>query len=144
MGIVPFLGIMKTALFGEPRSPPCGAGTETFTILPDGRIIACPIAVDSAWARVGDLRRGIVRRVRIGYPCTSCELFRYCGGRCLYAYKERLWGEEGFESVCEVTRETIEAVLELKEGVEHLIRAGVVDEGDLYYPPYDNTTEIIP
>ncbi len=144
LGIVPFLGIMKVELFGEWTAPPCGAGVESFSILPDGRILACPIAFDVSWSLVGSLKEGIKRKVLIGEPCTSCPYFRYCGGRCLYAYKERLWGEEGFRSVCEVTKRTIDSVLSVKEEVLGLIRAGVIRKEQLYYPPFNNTTEIIP
>ncbi len=144
LGIVPFLGIMKVALFNEWRSPPCGAGTETFTVLPNGKIIACPIAVDSTWAYVGHLGDDSLKKVPIGEPCTSCEYFRYCGGRCLYAYKERLWGDDGFMEVCRVTKNTIKAVLEVERRVRELINREIVDLEGLYYPPYDNTTEIIP
>ncbi len=144
LGIVPFLGIMKVALFGEWRSPPCGAGKDTFTVLPNGKIIACPIAVDSPWAYVGSLEEQSLRYVEIGEPCTSCEYFKYCGGRCLYAYKERLWGEEGFREVCYVTKETIKHVLKVEGKIRKLIEEGIVNERELYYPPYDNTTEIVP
>ncbi len=144
LGIVPFLGVMKVALFGEWRSPPCGAGKDTFTVLPNGKIIACPIAIDSQWAYVGSLMEHEIRKVEIGEPCTSCEYFRYCGGRCLYAYKERLWGEEGFKEVCYVTKETIKSILDVEGEVRKLIEEGRVDKEGLYYPPYDNTTEVIP
>ncbi len=143
-GIVPFLGIAKVALFGEWRSPPCGAGSETFTLLPDGRIVACPIAVDSEWAVVGDVRSGILRKVIIGEPCTSCSYFKYCGGRCLYTYMERHWGEKGFRDVCSVTKATIDEVLSRVGEIRSLIEEGVVKREEIYYPPYDNTTEIIP
>ena len=144
LGIAPFLGIMKVELTGEWRSPPCGAGSETFTLLPDGRIVACPIAVQEGWAEVGNVREGIVRRVFVGEPCTSCAYFRYCGGRCLYAYLERYWGDDGFEEVCEVTKMTIDEVLRVAGEVKGLVERGIVQLEDLLYPKYDNTTEIIP
>ncbi|ACB06782.1 TIGR04084 family radical SAM/SPASM domain-containing protein [Candidatus Korarchaeum cryptofilum] len=143
LGIVPFLGIMRAELFGDLPSPPCGAGSESFTLLPNGKILACPIAVDSSWAVVGELGNGI-REVSIGEPCKSCDYFKYCGGRCLYAYMERLWGEEGFREVCTVTKETIKIVLEHGEEIRSLIREGVISAEDLYYPRYNNTVEVIP
>lgn len=144
LGIVPFLGIAKVALFGEWRSPPCGAGSETFTVLPNGKIIACPIAVDAKWAELGDLDTGVTRKVSFGEPCTSCSYFKYCGGRCLYAHKERYWGEKGFREVCEVTKYTIDEVLSVVDEVEELLKRGVIKREQIYYPPFDNTTEIIP
>ncbi len=144
LGIVPFLGIMKVELFDEWRAPPCGAGVESVSVLPDGRIVACPIAFDVKWSLMGNLKNGIKRQVRIGEPCSSCPYFKYCGGRCLYAYKERLWGDEGFRSICDVTKKTIDYVLSAKEEILRLIEEGVVSKDDFYYPPFDNTTEIIP
>jgi len=143
LGIAPFLGIMRAELFGDLPSPPCGAGSESFTLLPNGKILACPIAVDSSWAVVGELGSGI-REVGIGEPCKSCDYFKYCGGRCLYAYMERLWGEEGFREVCDVTKETIKIVLENGGEIRSLIREGVISAEDLYYPRYNNTVEVIP
>ncbi len=143
LGIAPFLGIMRAELFGDLPSPPCGAGSESFTLLPNGKILACPIAVDSSWAVVGELGSGI-RKVGIGEPCKSCDYFKYCGGRCLYAYMERLWGEEGFREVCDVTKETIKIVLENGGEIRSLIREGVISAEDLYYPRYNNTMEVIP
>ncbi|MEM0268813.1 MAG: TIGR04084 family radical SAM/SPASM domain-containing protein [Candidatus Korarchaeum sp.] len=143
LGIAPFLGIMRAALFGDLPSPPCGAGTESFTILPDGRILACPIAVDSEWAQVGRLGDAITE-VRLGEPCLSCGYFRYCRGRCLYAYMERLWGEEGFKSVCDVVKETVSIIIGLESDVREFIRDGIVSAEELRYPDYNNTIEVIP
>lgn len=144
LGLAPFLGIMRAALFSDLPTPPCGSGTESLTVLPDGRIIACPIAVDSEWAYLGKLGGDPVCEVRLGEPCSSCAYFKYCGGRCLYAYMERLWGESGFHSICEVTRKTIEEVLKWESEVRELIRSGAILPQDIYYPRYNNTIEVIP
>ncbi|RDD52888.1 MAG: TIGR04084 family radical SAM/SPASM domain-containing protein [Candidatus Korarchaeota archaeon NZ13-K] len=144
LGLAPFLGIMRASLFGDLPSPPCGAGSESLTVLPDGRIVACPIAVDSSWAHVGSIQDGSLREVRLGEPCTSCDYFAHCRGRCLYSYMERLWGEDGFRAVCEVTRETIRIVTELESEIKELIREGTVCAEELRYPRYNNTIEVIP
>jgi putative peptide-modifying radical SAM enzyme len=143
LGIAPFLGIMRAELFGDLPSPPCGAGSESFTLLPNGKVLACPIAVDSSWAVLGKLDNWI-RGIEIGEPCKSCDYFKYCRGRCLYAYMERLWGEEGFEEVCYVTKEMIKIVLERVGEIRSLISEGVISAEDLYYPRYNNTVEIVP
>lgn len=143
LGIAPFLGIMRAELFGDLPSPPCGAGSESFTLLPNGKVLACPIAVDSSWAVLGKLDNWI-RGIEIGEPCKSCDYFKYCRGRCLYAYMERLWGEEGFKEVCYVTKEMIKIVLERVGEIRSLISERVISAEDLYYPRYNNTVEIVP
>ncbi len=144
LGIAPFLGIMRAALFDDLPSPPCGAGSESFTVLPNGRIVACPIAVDSDWAQVGNLGDEELNEVRIGEPCLSCEYFKYCRGRCLYAYVERLWEEEGFRSVCNVTKGMIGIIVSLESEIRELVKDGILSFKELYYPRYNNTVEVIP
>ncbi len=149
LGVVPILGVLKVRLFGGGFRLPCGAGRDAFAISTDGRILACPIAVQESWAVVG--RVGSVRdpeelrgSILIGEPCTSCPYYRYCGGRCLYAYRERLWGEEGFRKVCYLTRHLIDEVLRIAPEVEGLLRTGVISRREVDYPEFNNTTEIIP
>ena len=148
LGIAPFKAVAYSALTRTPlSSPPCGSGVEAFAICTDGRVLACPIAVYEDWATVGHVGSctiRTVRRVRIGEPCTRCEYFRFCGGRCLYAYVERLWGEEGFKKVCEVTKYTIELVVETVPLIRKLVAKGVLKLEDIAYPPFNNTVEIIP
>ena len=146
LGIVPFLGVIKAAVTGEVRSPPCGAGVDSFAISTDGRVLACPIAVRERWAFLGRLGDPGLRLEgpRIGEPCTGCWAFPLCGGRCLYAYKERLWGEEGFRKVCRLTKALISEVLSLLPDVEGALEEGLVDPEEVLYPPFNNTTEIIP
>ena len=41
--LYPFLGVMSSLIFGEKYSLRCGSGVCNFTILPNGKISACPI-----------------------------------------------------------------------------------------------------
>ena len=148
LGIAPFLGIVKAFFLGYESNPPCGAGSKAFAISTDGRILACPIAVEEKWAFIGKLGetsiRDITNRVRIGKPCMNCSYFVFCGGRCLYAYKERLWGEKGFKLVCEITRETINVVLEKIPEILKLLDENIISFENIIYPPFNNTIEVIP
>jgi len=147
-GIVPFLGVVKAALSGGQESPPCGAGRTSIAVSTDGRVLACPIAVMEEWAHLGDIQNSHVQdyidAISIGEPCTSCDAFRFCGGRCLYAYKERLWGEEGFAKVCDITKTFIEEVLSALPEIEALLDEGRISREEVLYPPFNNSTEIIP
>ena len=134
LGIVPFLGIMSRILHGG-KDLPCQAGREAIAIATDGRIMACPIAPDFEWNILGDFKK--YKRIEIGEPCKSCNVYKICGGRCMFAYKERLWGEEGFNEICNVTKFLIEELRKYKEKCMEL-------KEKIRYPPYNNTTEIIP
>ena len=149
LGIVPFISLLGYMIRGdEIERPPCGSGSSSLAISTDGTVLACPIAVDVNWARLGNIMRdsrlSLVGRVKIGEPCTHCSLLRYCGGRCLYAHIERLWGDEGFEKVCNLTRHLIKSLMEIRDRVLKLIDGGVIPEEEFEYPPFNNTTEIIP
>ena len=148
LGIVPILGVL-THILKEDKidSPPCQSGNRSITISTDGKILACPIAVENKWAKLGEIKRDTwktIRRIKIEEPCTKCKYYRYCGGRCLYAYKERLWGENGFKKICRLTQEFIEQLSHIKEEVSKLIQDEIIIAEEIYYPKYNNTTEIIP
>ena len=149
LGLAPFLGILKAMIFtGKIEAPPCGAGSSAIAISTDGSIIACPIAVDVKWAYLGNIKecnwREVIDIVKIGKPCTSCTYFNYCGGRCLYAHFEKLWGEEGFKKICEITKYTIKELSKIKNEVIRLIKEKIINISELIYPKYNNTIEIIP
>ena len=135
MKIIPFMGIMTRLLLKNGPWPPCGAGSSAFAITPEGKILACPIAYEFKWNILGDF--GGYKKIEIGEPCKSCDYFDICGGRCLFAYMERLWGEEGFKEICKVTKFLIDEIRKYEDvGRKHLNK--------IKYPPYNNTTEIIP
>ncbi len=134
LGIVPFLGIMKRILYGG-KGLPCQAGKEAFAISTDGKIMACPIAYDFEWNLLGNIKK--FKKIEIGGKCLKCDVYEICGGRCLFFNREKLWGEEGFNEVCKVTKFLI---YELKK-YERKIRELKID---IDYPKYNNTTEIIP
>ena len=148
LGIVPFLGIMKTLLFNRREYLRCGAGIDAFTITTSGRIIACPIAPEFEFNWLGDIYsvdpKELPWRVRVGEPCTSCEIYHICGGRCLFANKTMLWGLDGFKKVCETVKHLVSELIKAKQKIVKLIEDGVVSLEDFDYPKYNNTTEIIP
>lgn len=134
LGIVPFLGIL-TRLFHPTPMLPCGAGKTAFTITTDGKVLACPIAPDFIWNYLGTLQS--FSTISLDEPCPSCEEYSVCGGRCLFTNKERLWGKEGFDAICDATKFLIQELSKMKSE-QH------IDLSMVLYPPYNNTTEIIP
>ncbi len=142
--IVPITGMLTAILYKPNVGVPCGAGYRAFAINSDGRILACPIAVREMWATVGDVWRGITRTVTVGEPCVHCPYFRICGGRCLYAYIERTWGEDSFRDICRVTIACIEAVLRISDKIRKLVECGVVKKDEIFQDGIEDSTEIIP
>lgn len=148
-GIVPFLGVLKAILFQENMKPPCGSGVDSFAITTDGRIVACPVCADIPWNHLGhiatmDWQELKEKRIEILEPCLSCEYSFGCGGRCLFFNRERLWGEEGFKLVCSTARHLIQEMMKIVPEIVALSRQKVIDLKMLYYPGFNNTTEIIP
>ncbi len=146
-GIVPFQGVIKRMFWPE-NGVPCGAGRDAFAIATDGRILACPIGGEFEWNELGNIwnkkPEDVRNSVEIDEPCRSCDLYPICGGRCLFANKERLWGMEGFEKICGTVRHLVNEMEEAKDEIEKLIQEGRYRKEDFYYPPFNNTTEIIP
>ena len=82
--------------------------------------------------------------MKVGEPCPSCEEYGICGGRCLFANKQKLWGEDGFRKVCETVKHTIlQLRIHLPE-VSKLIEHGTISIEDFNYPEFNNGCEIIP
>lgn len=148
LGIAPFQGILGRILGGGP-TPPCGSGENSFAVLPNGRIISCPIAVEEEWAWVGSLgevsREDLEgRRNRVDEPCSSCRLLDVCGARCLYTHRERLWGDEGFDAICSCSSHIIKLIRGNLGRIEEAASRGGLCLRDLIYPSYNNTVEIMP
>ena len=146
LGIAPFQGIFKRMIYGGEK-PPCGAGTDMLAISTDGRVLACPIAFEERWAELSTLdglKKRDCRTSFIKEPCTECEVFKECGGRCLYAYMERFWGEDGFTKICELDKELIFMIRGKRDRIFDLVNTGRIKKEELFYPAYNNSIEIIP
>jgi len=147
LGIVPFLGVIKRMFWPE-EGVPCGAGRDAFAISTDGRILACPIGGEFEWNELGDIWSSVPEDIRnsldIEEPCKSCDIYPICGGRCLFANRERLWGMDGFYKVCNTVKHLVKEMERAKKVINKLIEEGMYKKEDFYYPPFNNTTEIIP
>ncbi len=147
LGIVPFLGILTAAMFKPFSGVPCGSGHRSVSVTPDGRVLACPIAVYEKWAVLGNVESGFrLMEPQIPEMCSGCEYFRYCGGRCLYAQMEGkgLWKDELINELDLITKETIRSVLSIEGRIRELLNAGVISSDQIMYDPVLDSTEIIP
>jgi radical SAM protein with 4Fe4S-binding SPASM domain len=126
----------------------CGSGIDTFAIHVDGSIGVCPISPDWEFSIVGDIWKSKPNDLRnimtVDEPCPSCQEYGICGGRCLFANKQRLWGEEGFNKVCSTVIHLITEIRKEIPRIESYIADGKVSLDDFKYPQYNNGCEIIP
>ncbi len=147
-GIVPFKPLMLSLLTGEGIEMRCGSGLDTFAIHVDGKIGICPISPDWDFSIVGNIwdsePQELRNVMRVDEPCPSCGEFEICGGRCLFANKQRLWGEEGFEKVCEISRHLFSTLKKHIPKIRELIQNGTISIEALNYPEYNNGCEIVP
>ncbi len=147
-GIVPFIPIMKSLLTNELSLLRCGSGLDTFAIHVDGTIGICPISPDWEFSIIGDIWRtspsDLQDVMRVEAPCPTCEEYGICGGRCLFANKQRLWGDEGFDKVCATVKHLILRLREILPDVQDLIDNHIIQLADFDYPEFNNGCEIIP
>ncbi|HMD79171.1 MAG TPA: TIGR04084 family radical SAM/SPASM domain-containing protein [Nitrososphaerales archaeon] len=148
-GIVPFIGVTNSLLSGTESRLRCGSGIDFFTIMPDGGISACPVAVDFGFSVVGSLRDSnpdsIRDSVAVGEPCTSCDILGVCGGRCLFVNRSQdLLRADGYSSICRTVRHLVAELRLALPRVESLIEEGTIRRADFDYPEFNNGCEIIP
>ncbi len=143
--IIPFLGIYRALLWKRFDWIPCGAGKHALAVGADGRVLACPIAVDEPWSLLGNVGGGLSRDgLAVREECARCRYLGVCGGRCLYMHYGDYWGKEGFEAVCRVTYETIRILEERAGEVARAASRGLIPGERLMYDPLLESTEVIP
>ncbi len=147
-GIVPFIGIFRHILNNTKTSLPCQGGLTSFAIRTDSKITFCPLPPEYEETVMGDIfsstPESLKNSAKIKNPCPDCEVYDLCGGRCLFANLYKLWGDEGFNLVCNTVKHLINELNRIKEEVLKLIQKGVIKREFFDYPTYNNTTEIIP
>lgn len=144
--IYPFLGLMRSLLLKEKSLLRCGAGWTMFNVQTDGNISPCPVMAGMKDFYLGNIEYSnplSLKRVFVSSPCTECNVYDICGGRCLYANVTKLWGEKGFRLVCKTVKNLIDSLKEALPRVERLISKGKISVKDFEYQEY-NGYEIIP
>jgi uncharacterized protein len=145
--LYPFVGVMQSLLMGESTQLRCGAGWIMFNIQTDGNITPCPVMAGMKDFYLGNIRGTSPESLRdavfVSEPCTGCEIYQICGGRCLYANATKLWGDEGFNQVCGTVRNMMGSLYDALPQVRALIAKGRIRMEHFEYPRY-NSCEIIP
>jgi len=145
--IYPFLGVMESLLKAVPSKLRCGAGWIEFNIQTDGIITPCPVMAGMKDFYLGNIYdtnpMDLIDAVSVTEPCPQCKIFHLCGGRCLYANATKLWGERGFQLVCNTVRNLIYWLKRSLPKIQSFIRKDIVSIEDFDYTKY-NSCEIIP
>lgn len=145
--LYPFLGIAQSLLSSENKNPlRCGGGWTNYAVQTDGFIVPCP----TMWGmkeyyldHIGNADPLMLRKVFVDQPCTKCEVFGLCGGRCLYANVTKRWSQEAYDQVCRTVRNLIETISEQMPQIRKLVDDGRIEQKDFEYLKY-NGCEIIP
>jgi radical SAM protein with 4Fe4S-binding SPASM domain len=142
----PFLDTAEDLLLGRPSLLRCGSGHANYSIMTDGSIAPCPIMVGMKDHYVGHLaltHPSSLPRVPAGGPCPRCDLFTFCGGRCLYANVVHPWPEDARRVVCGTVRTLHDSLTGALPGIRRLLAEGRICQGDFTHEKY-NGCEVIP
>jgi len=145
--LFPFLGIAQSLLSGEEASLlRCGGGWINYAIQTDGYIVPCP----TMWGmknyylgHIGKTNPLRLKKVFVKEPCTKCDIFSVCGGRCLYANITKRWSPESYSLVCNTVRKLVNAVAKELPRIGRLVESGKISLTNFEFMKY-NGCEIIP
>jgi uncharacterized protein len=145
--LYPLLGIANSLLSNEDVSLlRCGGGWINYAIQTDGQIIPCPAMWGMKNYYLGHLSNAHPLKLKKFFviePCTECDIFNVCGGRCLYANITKRWSSEAYATVCGTVRALVNAVNTEIPRINKLINDGKVSLNDFKFMKY-NGCEIIP
>lgn len=141
----PFLGIFESLYHDRKVKLQCGSGYANYTILTNGKIVACPIMSGIKNFYCGDLNtpHEKLKEIYVQEPCSSCDYLDVCGGRCLYSNYAKLWTEEGQKLICDSIINLIEGIQDKLPKIRDLIEKKIILEYDFEYEKYFGP-EIIP
>ncbi len=145
--LYPFLGIANSLLFNERESLlRCGGGWINYAIQTDGVIVPCPTMwgmKDYYLGHINDAEPLKLPHVFVSEPCTKCEIYKICGGRCLYANITKRWNSEAYRLVCDTVKNLIDAITVELPRIKELIKNERISPKDFEFMEY-NGCEIIP
>ncbi len=144
--LYPFLGLMRSLLVVEKSLLRCGSGWINYTILTNGTIVPCPAMggiKDYYLGHISTAHPLELKEVFVSQPCTECEIFHQCGGRCLYANITKRWTAEAYAIVCCTIKNLLYSIRQEMPRVKRLISQEKIKLAHFDYLKY-NGCEIIP
>lgn len=142
----PFIDPVEDMIRGRVSRLRCGSGYKNYTVLTNGQIVPCPIMVGMAdyyLGNISDTDPNSLPDIPVPGPCTQCDIFTICGGRCLYSAIMQPWPEKGSALVCQTVREMLHGLREMKPGIEKMIADKRIRLEQFSHEKY-NGCEIIP
>jgi putative peptide-modifying radical SAM enzyme len=145
--LYPFLGVVSSLLHGEEKSLlRCGGGWINYAIQTDGHIVPCPTMWGMKDYYLGHISNADplkLKQIFVDEPCTKCDTYGICGGRCLYANITRRWNNEAYSLVCNTVKNLINVIEGEMPRIRRLIESGKISLKDFEFMKY-NGCEIIP
>jgi len=144
--LYPLLGVTYSLLVKEKSLLRCGSGWSNYSIQTDGKIIPCPAMSgmkDYYMGNIKDAHPLQLKQIYVEQPCTDCEIYGECGGRCLYSNITKQWSNKAYALVCNTVKNHVEALKKSLPQVRQLIKDKKISLEDFNHLKYDNC-EIIP
>jgi putative peptide-modifying radical SAM enzyme len=142
----PFLDPMEDLLLGKKSQLRCGSGHANYSIMTDGHIAPCPVMIGMKEYYVGHILTADPQnlgRIYVGGECTGCEIFDFCGGRCLYSNIIKPWSITERKTVCRTVENLYTALNAALPRVRNLITNKTITLHDFAHEKF-NGCEIIP
>jgi putative peptide-modifying radical SAM enzyme len=144
--IYPLLAVMQSFLKNEQSKLRCGSGWINYSIQTDGNIIPCPAMngmKDYYLGHIKDCHPLDLKKIFVNQPCTNCEIYSVCGGRCLFANITKQWNNKQYALVCDTVNNLISNLKTALPEVKKLIKNKKISHLDFEHQKY-NSCEIIP
>ena len=141
----PFLSTTEDLLFQNQSRLRCGSGYSNYSIMTNGWIAPCPIMVGMADYYAGHIRDADpchLPEISIREPCPSCDIYGFCGGRCLYSNIVRPWREH-YTLVCDTVHALHTSLSDQLPRLRKMIADGRLTRESFAHTRY-NGCEIIP
>ena len=141
----PFLSTTEDLLLEQKTKLRCGSGYVNYSIMTNGWIAPCPIMVgmkDYYAGHIADANPKNLKEIPIQTPCTECDIYDFCGGRCLYSNIVRPWGDR-YTLVCNTVRNLRNTLLENLPKIKTMLAEGILTLESFHHTRY-NGCEIIP
>ncbi|MDD1710213.1 MAG: TIGR04084 family radical SAM/SPASM domain-containing protein [Methanoregulaceae archaeon] len=142
----PFLQTTEDLLLRRSSRLRCGSGYSNYTVMTDGHIGPCPVMTGMRDFYIGHIQTAdplSLPVVGVGGSCPDCEIFGFCGGRCLYASATRPWSPEQKELICSAVKALFHDLTDVLPRIRTCIESGGIELADFSHTRY-NGCEIIP
>jgi len=149
MGFVPFIVLTRGLMQGTSGKLWCGSGQDFWGITTDGRLTACPVNLEDKELMAGDIKTAdpstCLNAIPVMEPCPSCDIFDFCGGRCLLMNrKKQEISQEAWDLMCASVRHLKNELESVMPDIMDLYEKDSFVRALFDYPDFNNSTEIMP